>query len=363
MRREDERLSDGEFAAAPARRPGTPRVRRRRGRRRARPRAAAPGSSRRPGCRPSPGPTTTASACCTRSSSAVGRRLIEGVGPQLQVRLGGGEGRGGGLRRHAEHQAGAQRRTRRGRPCAARRSFPTSPPITTTRPRSPLCAPAGNGRQPVGGHRVGHERRPGGVRRRQSDVHHDDVADFVAREEVTTPRRAEGDREVGPRRTPRRAGEQVHAGRAVEGDHRHPEVPQPLDERGGRRPRRPGGTGAEDGVDHERRPSATGRRARLRGRPRRGRCDRTRALSGESVPASAATQTGNVVAMQHPGEHPAVAAVVAGPAATSDATAERRARTGAASTAALARPAASIRVSMAMPSAGRVRPTRRIGRA
>ena len=53
--------------------------------------------------------------------------------------------------------------------------------------------------QPLGGLRVGHQRRPGGIRRRVADVHHDDGAHLVAGEQVAPPQAAERDRQVGPR--------------------------------------------------------------------------------------------------------------------------------------------------------------------
>ena len=53
---------------------------------------------------------------------------------------------------------------------------------------------------------------------------------IVAREEMAPPRGAEGDREIRAGRPPRGAGQEVHAGRAVERHEGNPEVPKPLEE-------------------------------------------------------------------------------------------------------------------------------------
>ena len=93
------------------------------------------------------------------------RRLVERMGEGLQVGLRLHQRRHRVRRGHGVDQPRAGARTLRAPPCGRRRSFPRR------RPRSPPARgrPCGRGpepRQPLGRLRVGHQRRPGGIGRR-----------------------------------------------------------------------------------------------------------------------------------------------------------------------------------------------------
>ena len=107
-------------------------------------------------------------------------------------------------------------------------------------------------RQPRRGPRVGHEHRPGGIGRREADVHdHQGAAPFTG-EQVAAARAAEGHRELGADGTVRLATREIEPRRTVEREHGRAVPRQPVGERedvalgGARR------SGAQQGVHGDR---------------------------------------------------------------------------------------------------------------
>ena len=84
--------------------------------------------------------------------------------------------------------------------------------LVIARARAPAARPRRGCRVTSVGHSAGG--------RRMADIDDDDVADFVAGEQMPTPEAAERDREIGARRPVHRAGEEVEPGRPVDRDDR-----------------------------------------------------------------------------------------------------------------------------------------------
>ncbi len=86
-------------------------------------------------------------------------------------------------------------------------------------------------RQPAGRPAVGDEHRPHRVGGRESDVHDDDLAAPLARQEVTAPRPTERDGEAGVNGTVRFTAREIEPRRSVDGEDGRPVGGQPVRER------------------------------------------------------------------------------------------------------------------------------------
>jgi hypothetical protein len=73
-----------------------------------------------------------------------------------------------------------------------------------------------------------------------ANVHDDDIADLVARQQVTPAEAPEGYREVGVSHTVYDSGKKIHAGGAVYRCNRHSQVQDPREQRGDCRARSSG---------------------------------------------------------------------------------------------------------------------------
>ena len=167
-------------------------------------------------------------------------------------------------------------------------------------------------RQAQAGEFIGDQEGPGGIHRGVADVDHDDVADLVPGQEVAATQPAKGDGHGGGGDGGvRGAGGEVEPGGAVHRQHRDLEVGDPVYQRLDRRPRSTLGPGAQQRINDQ---SDVGPRsiARHLAHP-----FLPRPLG--HLPAERRLVTGrpghpdrNAMAMEHPGRHPAVTAVVPG---------------------------------------------------
>ena len=149
------------------------------------------------------------------------------------------------------------------------------------------------------------------------------AADLVAGEQMPAANAAEGDREIGAWRAVHDARSEVDAGRSVDGDDRHFEIGEPVEQRRHRRAWRAGCAGAEQRV--HRQPDARPRPVGATSRTPSARRERHRRRAAERrFPASAVDPDRHAEPMQRAGDDPAVAAVVARPGATSTPSRSRR---------------------------------------
>ena len=77
------------------------------------------------------------------------------------------------------------------------------------------------------------------------DVHHDEVAHLVARQQVPSAEPAERHGEIRSSNAVNHAGQQVYPGRTIDGNDGNLEIEHPGEQRGDGRPRRARRAGAE----------------------------------------------------------------------------------------------------------------------